>query len=398
MKKLFIVLAILVAMNANGQWSYMGHFTYSGVYSLGADSNYLYAGTSSDGIFRTSLNNSNWSSMNNGLQYNNGIYGIVRSSNKLFAASHFDGLYVKYDSVSNWQHYDIVNFPFKPTGLYAIGTNVYMITMDPAGVFTSTNNGIFWRFGTPGESGYCLSFGTCGDYLFAGTASGIYRSALDGRFWSQMNNGLNYGWIESIVSTGNTVFIGTFQGGVFRSTNFGQSWEPKGLSGKIVNALLVYNLILLAGTNDGVYVSSNNGESWTSFSQGLNNMVIYSLLKAGNYIYAGTGDLIWRRSLSEIIGIQNISTETPSKYSLGQNYPNPFNSMCNLQFTMYNAGLVKLVVYDVQGREVQTLVNERLQPGTYETSFDGSMLNSGVYFYRLMTKDFSETKRMLLIK
>jgi hypothetical protein len=65
---------------------------------------------------------------------------------------------------------------------------------------------------------------------------------------------------------------------------------------------------------------------------------------------------------------------------------------------MHNAGNVKLVVYDIQGREVQTLVNERLQPGTYETTFDGSRLNSGVYFSKLTLGDFSETKRMTLIK
>jgi hypothetical protein len=99
-----------------------------------------------------------------------------------------------------------------------------------------------------------------------------------------------------------------------------------------------------------------------------------------------------------LTNINQISTEVPSSYTLSQNYPNPFNSMCNLQFSMRNAGNVKLVVYDVQGREVQTLVNERLQAGTYETSFDGSMLNSGVYFYKLTTDGFSETKKMLLLK
>jgi hypothetical protein len=113
--------------------------------------------------------------------------------------------------------------------------------------------------------------------------------------------------------------------------------------------------------------------------------------------------LIWRRSLSELVGIQNISTETPSKYSLSQNYPNPFNSMCNVQFSIArhggsSTGNVKLVVYDIQGREVRTLVNERLQPSTYEATFDGSILNSGVYFYKLVTNGFTETKKMLLLK
>jgi hypothetical protein len=65
---------------------------------------------------------------------------------------------------------------------------------------------------------------------------------------------------------------------------------------------------------------------------------------------------------------------------------------------MCNAGNVKLIVYDIQGREVQTLVNEKLGAGTYEVKFDGSMLNSGVYFYKLVTEGFTETKKMLLIK
>ena len=96
--------------------------------------------------------------------------------------------------------------------------------------------------------------------------------------------------------------------------------------------------------------------------------------------------------------IENISGEIPSSYSLGQNYPNPFNPMTNVKFSIVNAGNVKLVVYDIQGREVQTLVNERMNVGTYEVRFDGSMLNSGVYFYKLIAGDFTETKRMIFNK
>jgi hypothetical protein len=99
-----------------------------------------------------------------------------------------------------------------------------------------------------------------------------------------------------------------------------------------------------------------------------------------------------------LVGIQNNGTETPTKYSLSQNYPNPFNSTSNLKFQIVNTGDVRLIVYDIMGKEVQTLVNERLQPGTYETSFDGSALNSGVYFYKLVTGGFTETKKMLMIK
>jgi flagellar hook assembly protein FlgD len=83
---------------------------------------------------------------------------------------------------------------------------------------------------------------------------------------------------------------------------------------------------------------------------------------------------------------------------LGQNYPNPFNPITNVKFSILNSGNVKITVYDIRGKEVQTLVNERLQPGTYEVMFDGSMLTSGVYLYRMSANNYSETKKLILIK
>jgi hypothetical protein len=127
-------------------------------------------------------------------------------------------------------------------------------------------------------------------------------------------------------------------------------------------------------------------------------MSVYAMTVVNNYVIAGLYKSTWRRPVSEFVSINNISTEIPSKYSLSQNYPNPFNPITNFKFSMLNAGNAKIVVYDVQGREVQTLVNERLNAGTYEVKFDGSMLNSGVYFYKLIIKGFTETKRMILIK
>ena len=97
-------------------------------------------------------------------------------------------------------------------------------------------------------------------------------------------------------------------------------------------------------------------------------------------------------------GITPISTNTPDNYSLYQNYPNPFNPTTKIRFNLAKSSSVKIVIYDVMGREIQSLVNESLKPGTYETTFDGSKLNSGVYFYKLTSGDFTETKRMLLIK
>lgn len=107
---------------------------------------------------------------------------------------------------------------------------------------------------------------------------------------------------------------------------------------------------------------------------------------------------IMKTTTAGITFVNNVSKDIPSAYSLSQNYPNPFNPATNIKFSIIKTEQVKLIVYDVQGREIQTLINESLKPGTYEASFDGSALSSGVYFYKLMTKGFTKTKKMLLIK
>ena len=152
---------------------------------------------------------------------------------------------------------------------------------------------------------------------------------------------------------------------------------------------------------NGIYLSTNNGGNWIQIDNGFDFINIRSLYIANNYIYAGTvGNSLWRRPLWELItGVENISSEVPVTFSLGQNYPNPFNPITNVKFSILNAGNVKIIVYDVQGREVQTLVNETLKPGTYETTFDGSALNSGIYFYQLFAEGIAvQTRKMILLK
>ena len=99
-----------------------------------------------------------------------------------------------------------------------------------------------------------------------------------------------------------------------------------------------------------------------------------------------------------VIGINQISSSVPEKFSLEQNYPNPFNPSTNLEFGISKSGYVSLKIYDVLGKEVVTLVNANLQPGTYKYDFDASGLTSGIYYYTLRTQGFTETKRMSLIK
>lgn len=97
-----------------------------------------------------------------------------------------------------------------------------------------------------------------------------------------------------------------------------------------------------------------------------------------------------------ITGIENNSE--PVGLDLFQNYPNPFNPETNIKFNIDKPGFTVLKVYDLSGKEIASLLNEKLIAGTYIVKFDGSSFASGVYYYSLTTKDFKQTKKMMLIK
>ena len=93
-----------------------------------------------------------------------------------------------------------------------------------------------------------------------------------------------------------------------------------------------------------------------------------------------------------------MGTYVPDRFSLSQNYPNPFNPSTKIKFDIKETGFVKLKVFDVLGMEVETLVNEKLSAGSYETTFDGSKLSSGVYFYKIDAGDHTDVRKMTLVK
>jgi photosystem II stability/assembly factor-like uncharacterized protein len=99
------------------------------------------------------------------------------------------------------------------------------------------------------------------------------------------------------------------------------------------------------------------------------------------------------------IGINKIENTVPEKYTLYQNYPNPFNPSTNIRYQIRKNTFVSLKVFDLLGREVAALVNENLRPGIYETPFTApENISSGIYFYNLSTEDYTETRKMVLLK
>lgn len=98
------------------------------------------------------------------------------------------------------------------------------------------------------------------------------------------------------------------------------------------------------------------------------------------------------------IGITPISTEIPTKFKLEQNYPNPFNPVTNIRFDIPKSSYVRLTIFDISGKLIEAPVSQNLNAGTYNVDFDAAKLSSGIYFYKLEAGEFTQTKKMMVIK
>ena len=99
-----------------------------------------------------------------------------------------------------------------------------------------------------------------------------------------------------------------------------------------------------------------------------------------------------------LVGIEPISNIIPDKFELKQNYPNPFNPNTTIEFSIPKNSFVKLAVYDALGREVNSLLNNELKAGEYSINFSAADLASGTYYYKLISGELVQTKKMILVK
>jgi ligand-binding sensor domain-containing protein len=245
------------------------------------------------------------------------------------------------------------------------------------------------------------SFAVSGTNLFVGTGGGgVFLSTDNGSSWTEVNSGLMNTCVYSLAVSGTNLIAGT-NGGVFLSTNNGTSWTSTGPGfAAEVFSLAVSGTNLFAGTIVyGIFLSTNNGRSWTAASAGLTNKWVWSLAVSGTNLFAGTyGGGLWRRSLSQLVDVKLASREVPAEFTLAQNFPNPFNPSTTIKYELPKASDVRLSVFDILGREVSVLVNERRDAGVHEEKFDGSNLASGLYLYRLQARDFVQTRKLLLVR
>jgi len=207
---------------------------------------------------------------------------------------------------------------------------------------------------------------------------------------------------------------------VWYTTNSGVSWENQegnlyGTDGPSIRWAEIFYVQsvkhVVLSTSTGVYYTTNlSGFStvWTQEAVSAIGNVVCVMTKfrdSDKTLVVGThGRGAFQTQVTVPISVGQISTEIPAAYSLSQNYPNPFNPTTTIKINIAGgtagqaAHFVKLRIYDITGKQVATLVNEKLAPGTYSVTWNAANIATGVYFYKLTSDTYTSTKKMVLIK
>lgn len=131
------------------------------------------------------------------------------------------------------------------------------------------------------------------------------------------------------------------------------------------------------------------------FSYQLNDTTIEAVSVTATSVSGNTSEF---SSLELITDVENQDETIPTEFSLKQNFPNPFNPATKINFSIPKSGNVSLKIYDLLGREVAELINTEMQPGNYSYDFNAGQLSSGMYFSKIEAGQFSQMRKMMLLK
>ena len=356
----------------------------------------------------------------------NGIYSLLRIFKTTDAGISW---FLLYTGGGGSAGHDIF-FINENTGF--CGCGVYgMFTTEGGAVIKTTNGGINWFSVTPSIYNYFIFKQVSFNNSNTGWACGYYGDDVGYRkkiILKTSNTGIN--WVEQCRDTLSDyeinslfvidsirVFCSIQDGKIIKTTNGGNNWISQSSgTGRGLKSIFFININTgwIAGfqypDTTNIMKTTNGGINWFNVRNTYSNVLTsiwfndaltgYAVgwkypLAYGVILKTTTGGVTYTKEIAQII---------PQNFTLYQNYPNPFNPTTKIKFDVAplsrGAGcvLTSLKIYDITGCEIQTLVNEKLTPGTYEVTFDGSNFASGVYFYQIKSNDFIQTKKMLLIK
>jgi len=297
-----------------------------------------------------------------------------------------------------YYHFYNINFANENTGFIS----------NQLGVYKTINGGINWSMCLNAQDyiyGYLslkkIHFFDVNTGIFLSDSGKIYRTTDSGSNWS-----INYvdhltSFRDITFANGNTGFAVGLEGKYYRTINGGLDWQQidLGTNESFYSIKFVNDLTGFLTKDHGVLKSTDAGLTWSEIMVESND-TLFSIffVNAETGYSSGTKGRLFKTTSGGVLGLNQTSTEIPNAYSLEQNYPNPFNPATNIKFAIPKLANVRLAVYDLLGREVESLVNQQLSPGIYEVNWNAAKFSSGIYMYRLVTNDFQMVKKMSLIK
>jgi len=401
---------------------------------LDADNIFLYA--DSNCIIKSSNGGSTWTKLHMNFSPNSYSFANLNTG----YAAYNKNICKTYDGGLTWD--TVYKFTNYISGFYAATSNISFLTPDfgmvnfrSSGsqmysdiVYYTSDGGITWQTMNAGggssgtaqsgntttmrnfqmkslTTGYYISINTLSNHTGSSSYYYLKKTVNGGANWIDIlpNAGTNKVYCSAFINE-TTGFISTDSSKFKKTTDGGLTWAASAILPFSMGELTMVDEqtgFCTAGIN--LYRTSDGGITWQIQTNYLpvSDPYPYYKIKFLNslvgYFIGGNGE-IFKTTTGGTVFIGSNNSLAADKYSLSQNYPNPFNPETKINFSIPKNGLVKIIVYDMLGREVKELVNEFKQQGSYNVSFNSASLSSGIYFYKLITNDFAETKKMILVK
>ena len=276
------------------------------------------------------------------------------------------------------------------------------------GLYKTTDGGFNWELQAPPVTTFFFVNENIGWYV---SGNQIRYTSDGGQTWTQQNSPENNSLQSIYFVDQNNGWISGDNGTILHTINGGTPVELKSFAAEIVDNIVLLKWSTATETNNkGFEIERSRkldegNQNWNKIGY----IAGYGTTTEPRYYsYTDTklkeGKFYYRLKQLDYNGSYNYSKEididvtSPNKFTLEQNYPNPFNPVTTLRYSIPQASQVNIKVFDVLGNERDLLVNEEKPAGSYSVKFDGSSLSSGIYFYRMKAGDYSETKKLILLK
>ncbi len=411
MKIITTILVLLVTSGVYSQWIAQEFPNLNNVNAIQAvNSNVVFAAGKQ--IYKTTNSGTNWQVLTN-LAYEESRSDIsFINSATGWSCGPAGSVYRTTNGGLNW----VENFAGSESlsGIDFLDANTGFVCGAIGRLYKTTDGGQNWTARNPGTSGWlkCVYFYNSSTGWITGddgSAGIIKKTTNGGDSWVTSLSG-THNYVNDIDFLNSNTGFASGYGKIFRTTDGGTNWDTCAVSGNVFwdfQSINVLNsqIVFATGTIDYsacILKSYDGGLTFYKQMNGGNNEYNDITFAPGSltkgWVGSNSGIRFTTNGGGELIGIEQTSNTIPSDFELKQNYPNPFNPSTNIRFSLPAAGSVKLVVYDISGRQVAELVNKYLTAGSYSFDFNASKISSGTYFYRLETNDYTETKKMILIK